>query len=99
MNKKFYQLVSVFVTFILVLGSSYSTYGLSILQSQVTTLPSTEGFGANTIGGRGGTVYEVTNTDISASESLGGFVEAQTSFRFASISDAHVSNSKFTNTQ
>jgi hypothetical protein len=39
-NKLIYRLLSVFVTFILVLGSSYSAYGLSIPQSQVTTITS-----------------------------------------------------------
>jgi hypothetical protein len=66
-NKLIFRLLSVFVMFILVLGSSYATYGLSIPQSQVTTLPVTEGFRANPIGGQGGTVYAVTNTNDSGS--------------------------------
>jgi hypothetical protein len=66
-NKLIFRLLSVFVMFILVLGSFYSTYGLSIPQSQVITLPVTEGFGANPIGGQGGTVYAVANTNDSGS--------------------------------
>ncbi len=67
MNKIIYGLLSVFVTFVLVLGGSYSTYGLLVPQSQVTSLPGTEGLDANTIGGRGGTIYEVTNPNDSGS--------------------------------
>jgi hypothetical protein len=55
MNKKIYQLVSVFAVFILVFGNSISvdaasTYGAPMLQSQVVTIPAfpvAEGFGAN----------------------------------------------------
>jgi hypothetical protein len=67
MNKLIYRLLGVFMTFILVIGSPYSTYGLSIPQTQVTMLTGTEGFGANTIGGRDGTVYEVANPNGSGS--------------------------------
>ena len=103
MNKKNYQLVSVFVTFILVFGYSYSagtssTYGLSIPQNQVTTFSSTEGSGANTIGGQSGTVYEVINTNNSGNGSSKSFVESQTSFRFASMGDSHVQTANFTKT-
>lgn len=38
--------------------------------------PGAEGFGANSVGGRGGTVYEVTNTDDSGSGSFREAVEA-----------------------
>ena len=42
----------------------------------IKAFPSAEGFGANSVGGRGGTVYEVTNTDDSGTGSLRTAVEA-----------------------
>jgi len=84
MNKKIYQLMSVFVALILVLGSSYSAGALSTVgalmpQSLVTALPAfpgAEGFGANSVGGRGGKIYEVTNLNDAGAGSLRACVEA-----------------------
>lgn len=44
--------------------------------SSIPTFPGAEGFGANTIGGRGGKVYEVINTNDSGPGSLRSCVEA-----------------------
>ena len=84
MNKIVFRLMSIFMTFVLMLGNSYSVgaaslYGGHLSQSQVAAIPAfpgAEGFGANSIGGRGGIIYEVTNLNDSGTGSLRACVEA-----------------------
>ena len=78
MKKLFFRLVSVFAVFVLLLGNSYSA-GASSIQNQAAAIPAfpgAEGFGANAFGGRGGTIFEVTNLNNSGAGSLRACVEA-----------------------
>ena len=81
MNKIFYRFASGLAVFILMLGNFYAadasstTYSAPLMDAALPAFPGAEGFGANTIGGRGGVVYEVTNTNDSGVGSLRSCVE------------------------
>ena len=81
MNKMFYRFASGLAVFILMLGNFYAadasstTYSAPLMDAALPAFPGAEGFGANTIGGRGGVVYEVTNTNDSGVGSLRSCVE------------------------
>ncbi len=81
MNKLTYRLMSVIAVFVLMLGNSYSAgasaaNGASQAATTIPAFPGAEGFGANSIGGRGGTIYEVTNLNDAGAGSLRACVEA-----------------------
>ena len=78
MNKLTYRLMSALAVFVLLFGNS-SSAGASGTNQAATTIPAfpgAEGFGANSIGGRGGTIYEVTNLNDAGAGSLRACVEA-----------------------
>lgn len=71
-KKHFYLTKLTFlISSLLLLSLSFPDSALAI-----SSFPGAEGFGANSVGGRGGTVYEVTNTNDSGSGSLRACVEA-----------------------
>jgi hypothetical protein len=81
MNKYIYRWMSILVTIVLVFGNSYSASAFSAptqpnLDALIPAFPGAEGFGANTIGGRGGAIFEVTNLNNSGAGSLRACVEA-----------------------
>ncbi|MBK8419771.1 hypothetical protein [Candidatus Villigracilis saccharophilus] len=84
MSKIISRMMSLLTAFVLMLGNSTSagaafSYVGQLPQSQAVTLPAfpgAEGFGANSIGGRGGIIYEVTNLNDTGTGSLRACVEA-----------------------
>ena len=83
MNKKIFRLMSICMTFVLMLGNSYSVsaaYDEHLSQSQAVValpaLPRMEGFGANILGRQGGTANEITITNDLSSVSQVSHAEA-----------------------
>ena len=81
MNKTVFRLISVIATLALVLGNSFSAgassaYGANQAVTAIPAFPGAEGFGANSIGGRGGALLEVTNLNDAGTGSLRACVEA-----------------------
>lgn len=78
MNKKFQRILSAFAVFVFVLGNA-NYVGASSVRAVVAVppaFPGAEGFGANSLGGRGGRIFEIENLNDSGAGSLRACVEA-----------------------
>jgi len=69
MNRGFFAAI---VLFLMVL----SGFSVQVVLAENLAFPGAEGFGAYSVGGRGGDVYIVTNVNDSGSGSLRGAIEA-----------------------